>query len=92
MIEKKHALVLFTKCPEPGLTKTRSMEANGGTLTAEEAAQLYKAMVLATANVGLQALYRCGQALPSREIPGISSIARSTPFPVNKWSRYACQS
>lgn len=52
----KHALVLFTKYPEPGLTKTRLMEENGGSLTAEEAAALYKAMVLDTASVALHAL------------------------------------
>jgi uncharacterized protein len=53
---RKHALVLFTKYPEPGLTKTRLMEENGGNLTAVEAAALYKAMVLDTASVGLHAL------------------------------------
>lgn len=52
----KHALVLFTKYPEPGRTKTRLMEENGGSLTAEEAAALYKAMVLDTASVALHAL------------------------------------
>ncbi len=56
MKAKKHALVLFTKYPEPGLTKTRLMEENGGSLTAEEAAALYKAMVLDTASVALHAL------------------------------------
>ncbi len=56
MKARKHALVLFTKYPEPGLTKTRLMEENGGSLTAEEAAELYKAMVLDTAAVALYAL------------------------------------
>jgi hypothetical protein len=56
MNARKHALVLFTKYPEPGLTKTRLMEENGGNLTAEEAAALYKAMVLDTAAVALHAL------------------------------------
>ena len=56
MNARKHALVLFTKYPEAGHTKTRLMEENGGTLTAEEAAALYKAMVLDTASVALHAL------------------------------------
>ena len=56
MSPKKHALVLFTKYPEPGLTKTRMMAENGGNLTAEEAAALYKAMVLDTATVALYTL------------------------------------
>ncbi len=55
-MKRKHALVLFTKYPEPGLTKTRLMEENGGNLTAIEAAELYKAMVLDTASVALYAL------------------------------------
>lgn len=59
MNPRKHALVLFTKYPEPGLTKTRLMEENGGNLTAIEAAALYKAMVLDTAAVALHALNNC---------------------------------
>ncbi len=56
MNQTKHALVLFTKYPEPGLTKTRMIIENGGNLTAQEAAGLYKAMVLDTATVALHAL------------------------------------
>ncbi|BBO81091.1 hypothetical protein DSCO28_16570 [Desulfosarcina ovata subsp. sediminis] len=59
MNKQKHALVLFTKYPEPGLTKTRLMEENGGSLTAQEAADLYRAMCLDTATVALSALERC---------------------------------
>jgi uncharacterized protein len=59
MKTKKHALVIFTKYPEPGMTKTRLMEENGGALTAEEAANFYKAMVLDTATVGCRALETC---------------------------------
>ncbi|MBI5594307.1 MAG: DUF2064 domain-containing protein [Deltaproteobacteria bacterium] len=59
MNTRKHALVLFTKNPEPGLTKTRLMEENGGNLTAVEAAALYKAMVLDTASVAIHALNNC---------------------------------
>ena len=56
---KKHALVIFTKYPEPGITKTRLIHQNGGALTAEEAAGIYKAMVLDTATVGCRALETC---------------------------------
>jgi len=59
---KKHALVLFTKYPEPGRTKTRLIEMNGGTLSEVEAAELYRAMVLDTADVGLHAVDRCRHA------------------------------
>ncbi len=59
MKTRKHALTLFTKYPQPGVTKTRLMEENGGTLTPEEAAELYKAMVLDTATVGCHALETC---------------------------------
>ena len=61
MERKKHALVLFTKFPEPGVTKTRLMEENGGQLTPQEAADLYKAMVLDTAMVGSCALEDCSR-------------------------------
>ncbi len=58
---KKNALVLFTKYPEPGVTKTRLMGEHGGALTGEEAAALYRAMVLDVATVGFRALENCRQ-------------------------------
>jgi glycosyltransferase A (GT-A) superfamily protein (DUF2064 family) len=58
---KKNALVLFTKYPEPGVTKTRLMQEHGGALTGEEAAVLYRAMVLDVATVGFRALEHCRQ-------------------------------
>ncbi len=61
MNEKKHALVIFTKYPEPGITKTRLIQENGGNLTAIEAAELYKAMVLDTASVAIHGLGNCRQ-------------------------------
>lgn len=54
-----HALALFTKYPEPGVTKTRLIEKNGGNLTAIEAAELYRAMVLDTASAAIHALQIC---------------------------------
>lgn len=56
MNKYRSALVLFTKYPEAGVTKTRLMEENGGALTGEQAADLYRAMVLDTATVGLHSL------------------------------------
>lgn len=83
---KKHALVLFSKYPEPGVTKTRLMEENGGSLTAREAADFYKAMVLDTAAVGCHALKACrGNGVdasfdfvvstsPATQLPGIRAM------------------
>lgn len=59
MKRTKHAALLFTKYPQPGVTKTRLVEENGGALTAEMAAALYRAMVLDTASVTLRALEAC---------------------------------
>jgi glycosyltransferase A (GT-A) superfamily protein (DUF2064 family) len=59
MKRMRHAAVLFTKYPQPGVTKTRLIEENGGGLTAEMAADLYRAMVLDTASVALHALDAC---------------------------------
>lgn len=82
----KHALVLFSKYPEPGVTKTRLMEENGGSLTAREAADFYKAMVLDTAAVGCHALKACrGNGVdasfdfvvstsPATQLPGIRAM------------------
>lgn len=87
MNNKKNALVLFTKYPEPGVTKTRLIEENGGALTAEQASDLYRAMVLDTATVGLRALAACRQfdgdggefdlfisSSPESEIPKITEM------------------
>src|ERR1035437_10131171 len=91
MSKKRHALVLFTKYPEPGVTKTRLMQENGGNLTAVEAAELYKAMVLDTAALGLHALDGCRRELqedftfcvsssPEEQMPTVQEMFRTT-FP-----------
>jgi hypothetical protein len=59
MKKRKHALVLFTKYPEPGATKTRLMTENGGAFSPVEAADIYKALLLDTATVGCRALSLC---------------------------------
>jgi glycosyltransferase A (GT-A) superfamily protein (DUF2064 family) len=56
MSVNKHALLLFTKVPEPGSTKTRLTEDRGGILTPQEAADFYQAMLLDVADIGFQAL------------------------------------
>ena len=56
---EKNALVLFTKAPTPGLTKTRLTEARGGILTPQEAAELYQATLLDVADIALLALENC---------------------------------
>lgn len=56
MSHKKKALIFFTKVPTPGLTKTRLTKEHGGIFTPEEAAELYRAVMLDTAEVGFRAL------------------------------------
>ena len=56
MSGKKHAFLLFTKAPTPGVTKTRLTEARGGILTPEEAADFYQAALLDVVEIGFQAL------------------------------------
>ena len=56
MMSKKHAFLLFTKAPMPGLTKTRLTEARGGILTEADAAAFYKASLLDVAEIGFRAL------------------------------------
>ncbi len=56
MSSQKHALIFFTKVPTPGLTKTRLTKEAGGIFTPEEAADLYRAVMLDTAEVGFRAL------------------------------------
>lgn len=58
---KKHALSLFTKSPQPGITKTRLTKKYGGSLTEQEAADLYQAMMLDVAAAGFEALEMCRQ-------------------------------
>ena len=87
MKRTKHAAVLFTKYPQPGVTKTRLMEENGGGLTAEMAADLYRAMVLDTASVTLHALEACRRrhegtaefelyvsSSPEADVPKVSAL------------------
>ncbi len=59
---RKHAFMLFTKAPTPGVTKTRLTAAKGGFLTPEEAADLYTALMLDVAEIGYAALQQLNAA------------------------------
>lgn len=62
MNSKKHAFLLFTKAPNPGVTKTRLTTVRGGIFTPEEAADFYRATLLDVAELGFRALAELNQA------------------------------
>jgi uncharacterized protein len=59
---RRHAFMFFTKAPTPGVTKTRLTSARGGFLTPEEAADLYRAVMLDVAEIGHEALEQLNAA------------------------------
>lgn len=65
MSGRKHAFLLFTKYPAPGVTKTRLTEARGGLLTPEEAALFYRSSLLDVAELGFRALSELNEAAKS---------------------------
>ncbi len=67
MSAQKHAFMLFTKAPTPGLTKTRLTSARGGFLTAEEATDFYRAVMLDVAEIGHAALEQLNAAAQKTE-------------------------
>ena len=56
---EKNAVVLFTKAPTPGSTKTRLTEARGGILTPQETAEFYQGTLLDVADIARLALENC---------------------------------
>ena len=56
MAEKKHALLIFTKPPLPGVVKTRMTSEYGGFLTLEQAASFYKCCFYDVCEMSCQAL------------------------------------
>ena len=56
MAEKKHALLVFTKPPLPGVVKTRMTTEYGGFLNMEQAAQFYKCCFYDVCEMSMQAL------------------------------------
>lgn len=61
MSDKKHALLLFSKAPLPGVVKTRLTVENGGIFTPEEAADFYRHCLLDVAEIGYAALAELSQ-------------------------------
>ncbi|WP_303720131.1 hypothetical protein [Malonomonas rubra] len=68
MSNMKNALIFFTKVPTPGLTKTRLTTEHGGIFTPEEAAELYRAVMLDTAEVGFRALEQGREQQAGRKV------------------------
>lgn len=56
MTEKKHALLVFTKPPLPGIVKTRMTTEYGGFLTMEQAAGFYRCCFYDVCEMGMHAL------------------------------------
>lgn len=56
MAEKKHALLIFTKPPLPGIVKTRMTTEYGGFFTMEQAAGFYRNCFYDVCAMGMQAL------------------------------------
>jgi uncharacterized protein len=63
---QRHAFMLFTKAPKPGLTKTRLTLEHGGILTPREAAEFYKIIMLDVADIGFKALEQLNRDARSR--------------------------
>jgi glycosyltransferase A (GT-A) superfamily protein (DUF2064 family) len=59
---KKNAFLLFTKAPNPRVTKTRLTSARGGIFTPEEAADFYRATLLDVTELGFLALAELNRA------------------------------
>ena len=65
MSGKKHAFLLFTKAPAPGVTKTRLTETRGGILSSEEAVDFYRASLLDVTELSFLALAELNEAAHS---------------------------
>lgn len=57
MTTRKHALLLFSKPPIPGLVKTRLTKEKGGPFTAEEAAEIFRRSMFDVAELSCLALH-----------------------------------
>jgi len=62
MSTKHHALMIFTKAPIPGRTKTRLTTARGGIFTPEEASAFYLASLLDVVEIAFAALEELNRA------------------------------
>lgn len=61
MAEKRHALLIFTKPPLPGIVKTRMTTEYGGFLTMEQAAGFYRNCFYDVCEMGMHALIELTQ-------------------------------
>jgi glycosyltransferase A (GT-A) superfamily protein (DUF2064 family) len=61
MAVKKHALLLFSKPPIPGLVKTRLTAEKGGPFSPEEAAEIFRRSLFDVAELGCLALFALEQ-------------------------------
>lgn len=61
MASKKHALLIFTKPPLPGIVKTRMTTEYGGFLTMEQAAGFYRNCFYDVCEMGMQSLIELKQ-------------------------------
>ena len=100
MSQQKHALSLFTKSPQPGITKTRLTQKFGGPLTDAEAAEFYRVTLLDVAEAVWAALQMCRETAaegeryefvvsgtPESEIPRLQELFRAE-FPDAAAIRY----
>ncbi|MGV8084272.1 MAG: DUF2064 domain-containing protein [Coriobacteriia bacterium] len=62
MTHKRHALLLFTKAPLPGIVKTRLTQEFGGIFTPEEAADFYKHCLLDVTEIAFDAIAELSEA------------------------------
>lgn len=70
MNKNKHALLLFTKVPAPGMTKTRLTKERGGIFSPEEALSFYQASLLDVVEICFRALDELNlPAQPGKEDP-----------------------
>lgn len=83
---RKHALLLFSKPPVPGLVKTRLTKNHGGIFTEEEAADLFKRSLYDVSENAMQAMAILGQesvaaheADPSKELHTYDFFVSTTP-------------
>ncbi|MDD5703830.1 MAG: DUF2064 domain-containing protein [Dehalococcoidales bacterium] len=63
MNKRRHALSIFTKTPKPGTTKTRLTTKYGGSLSDQEAADLYRATMLDVTTASMRALKICRKTI-----------------------------
>jgi glycosyltransferase A (GT-A) superfamily protein (DUF2064 family) len=62
-LTSESAIILFTKAPIPGVVKTRLIEPNGNSPNAEDAATLYKSILMDTLNAAKNACDATGAKL-----------------------------